>query len=61
MTEILTDQFIRTLKTQIYNFMAVTSKHVYIDKFRKIVKKKYNNIIYRRIKMKAVNVEPETC
>ena len=41
---VVTERFIRTLKTKIYKYMTSMSKNVYIDKLDDIVGQ-YNNII----------------
>ena len=53
---IVTERFIRTLKTKIYKYMASIPKKVYIDKLDDIVNE-YNNTNYRTIKMKPVDVK----
>ena len=55
---IVTERFIRTLKTKIYKYMTSTSKNVYIDKLDDLVGE-YNNI-YRTIKIKPVDVKDNT-
>ena len=55
---VLTERFIRTLKTKIYKYMTSTSKNVYIDKLDDLVGE-YNNI-YRTIKIKPVDVKDNT-
>lgn len=56
---IIAERYFGTLKTQISSSMTVISKHVHINKLRKIGKQ-CNNIIYRTIIEKPVYVEPET-
>ena len=53
---VVTERFIRTLKTKIYKYMTSVSKNVYIDKLDDIVNK-YNNTYHRTIKMKPVDVK----
>ena len=52
---IVTERFIRTLKTKIYRYMTSISKNVYIKKLDDIVNE-YNNAYHRTIKMKPVDV-----
>ena len=52
---VVTERFIRTLKTKIYKCMASVSKNVYIGKLDDIVSE-YNNT-YRTIKMKPLDVK----
>ena len=56
---VVTERFIRTLKTKIYKYMTAISKNVYIDKLDDIVKK-YNNTYHISIKMKPVDVKNNT-
>ena len=56
---VLTERFIRTLKTKIYNYMTSVSKNVYIDKLDDIVGE-YNNTYHRTIKMRPVDVKDNT-
>ena len=53
---VVSERFIRTLKTKIYKYMTSISKNEYIDKLDDIVNE-YNNTYHRRIKMKPVNVK----
>ena len=50
---VVTERFIRALKTKIYKYMTSVSKNVYIDKLDNIVNE-YNNTYHRTIKMKLV-------
>ena len=52
---VVSERFIRTLKNKIYKHMAAISKNVYIDVINDIVNK-YNNTIYRTIKIKPIDV-----
>ena len=54
------ERLIRTLKNKIYKYMTAISKNIFTDKFLEIVEK-YHNAILTSIKMKPVNVEPNTC
>ena len=56
---IVTETFIRTLKSKIYKYVTSVSKNVYIDKLDDIVGE-YNNTCYRAIKMKPVDVKDNT-
>ena len=56
---VVTERFIRTLKTKIYKYMTLVSKYVYIDKLDGIVGE-YNNTYHRTIKMTPVDVEDNT-
>ena len=56
---VVTERFIRTLKTKIYKYMTSVSKYVYIDKLDDIVGE-YNNTYHRTIKMTPVDVEDNT-
>ena len=53
------ERFIRTLKNKIYKYMTAVSKDVYVYKLNDIVYE-YNNIYYRTIKMKPVDVKDDT-
>ena len=53
---VVTERFIRTLKTKIYKCMTLESKNVYIDKLDDIVDEYYNTY-HRTIKMKPVDVK----
>ena len=57
---VVTNMFIRTLKTKIYKYMTSTSKSVYIDKLDNLVNK-FDNTYHRIIKMKPVDVKNNTC
>ena len=56
---VVAERFIRTLKTKIYKYMTSISKNVYIDKLDDIVNK-YNNTYHSTIKIKPVDVKPNT-
>ena len=56
---VITERFIRTLKTKIYKYMRAISKNVYIDKLDDIVKE-YNNKYHTSIKMEPVDVKDNT-
>ena len=52
---VVAERFIRTLKNKIFKHMAAVSKNVYFDVLDDIVNK-YNNTVYRTIKMKPIDV-----
>ena len=56
---IITERFIRTLKSKIYKYITSVSKNVYIEKLDDIVNK-YNNAYQSTIKMKPVDVKSNT-
>ena len=56
---VVTERFIRTLKTKVYKYMTSISKNVYIDKLDDVVNE-YNNTYHRTIKMKPVDVKDDT-
>ena len=56
---VIAERFIRTLKKEIYKYMASILRNVYIDKLDNIVKK-YNNTYHTSIKMKPVDVKDNT-
>ena len=56
---VVTERFIKTLKTKIYKYMTLVSKNVYIDKLDNVVGN-YNNTYHGTMKMKAVGVEDNT-
>ena len=49
------ERFIGTLKKKIFKHMTAISKNVYFDVLDDIVNK-YNNTVYRTIKMKPIDV-----
>ena len=51
---VVSERFIKTLKTKIYKYMTSISKNVYVDKLDDIVNK-YNKY-HRTIKMRTINV-----
>ena len=53
---VVTERFIRTLKTKIYKYMTSISKNVYINKLHDTVNE-YDNTYHRTIKMKPVDVK----
>ena len=56
---VVTERFIRTLKSKICKYMTSISKNVFINKLNDIVNK-YNNTYHRAIKMKPVDVKSIT-
>ena len=56
---VVSERFIRKLKTKIYKYMTLVSKNVHIDKLDNIVGE-YNNTYHRTIKMKPVDVKDDT-
>ena len=56
---VISERFIRTLKTKIYKYMTSISKNVFIDKLDDIVKE-YNNKYHTLIKMKPADVNDNT-
>ena len=57
---VVAERFIRTLKNKIFRHMTTISKNVYIDVLNDIVNK-YNNMVHRTIKMKAIDVTGDSC
>ena len=53
------ERFIRTLKNKIYKHMTAVSKNVYFDVLDDVVDK-YNNIYHKTIKMKPIDVKPNS-
>ena len=56
---VVTEKFIRTLKTKIYKYMTSVSKNVYIGKLDDIVGE-FDSTYHRTIKMKSVDVRGNT-
>ena len=52
---VVSERFIRTIKTKIYKYMTSISKNVYIDKLDDIVNE-YNSTNHRAIQMKPVDI-----
>ena len=52
-------RFIRALKNKIFKHMTSISKNVYFDVLDDIVNK-YNNTVHRVIKMKPIDVTPDS-
>ena len=57
---VVAERFIGILKTKIYKFMASILNNVYINKVDDIVNEYNNNVCYRTIKMKPVDVKDNT-
>ena len=53
------EEYIKTLKSEIYKKMIAVSKNVYIDNLSDIVNK-YNNTYHKTTKMKPVDVKNNT-
>ena len=56
---VVSERFIRTLKSKIYKYMTSVSKNVYINKLDDIVDE-YNNTYHATIKMKLIDVKDNT-
>ena len=56
---VVAERFIRTLKNKIFNHMTTVSKNVYFDVLDDIVNK-YNNTVHRTIKMKPIDITPDS-
>ena len=56
---VVAERFIRTLKSKVYKYMTAISKRLYIDKLGDVVNE-YNNLYYRTIKVKPVDVKDNT-
>ena len=52
---IVAERFVRALKSKFFKYMAAVSKIIYFDALDAIVNK-YNNAVYRTIKMKPIDV-----
>ena len=57
---VVAERIMRTLKIEIYKYMASISKAVYIDKLNDIVLK-WNNTYHSTIKIKPYDVKESTC
>ena len=53
------ERFITTLKNKIFKYMTGISKNIYIDVLDEIVNK-YNNAVHRTIKMKPIDITPDS-
>ena len=56
---VVTERFIRTLKTKMYKYMTSVSENIYINKLDNIVDE-YNNAYHRTIKMEPVDIKDNT-
>ena len=56
---VVAERFIRTLKNKIFKHMTAISKNVYFDVLDDIVDK-YDNTVHRSIKMKPIDVTPDS-
>ena len=56
---VVAERFIRNLEKKMYKYMTSVSKNVYINKLDDIVNK-YNNTYHSKIKMKHVDVNPNS-
>ena len=56
---VVAERFIRTLKNNICKYMTAISKNVYFDMLDDIINK-YNNTVYRTIKMKPIDVTSDS-
>ena len=56
---VVSERFIRNLKTKIYKYMTSVSKNVYINKLDDILNE-YNNTYHRKVKIKPVDVKGNT-
>ena len=56
---VVAERFIRTLKKKIFKHMTAISKNVYFDVLDDIVNK-YNNAVYKTIKMKPIDVTDDS-
>ena len=56
---VVAERFVRTLENTIYKHKIAVSKKVYFDVLDDIVNK-YNNTYHRTIKMKSIDVKPDS-
>ena len=56
---VVAERFIRTLKNKIFKHMRAISKNVYFDVLDDVVNK-YNNAVYKTIKMKPIDVTDDS-
>ena len=56
---VIAERFVRTLKNKIFKHMTAISKNIYFDALNDIVNK-YNNTVYRTIKMKPIEVTSDS-
>ena len=56
---VVTERFIRTLKSKIFKHMRAVSKNVYFDVLDNVVNK-YKNTVHRTMKMKPINITSDS-
>ena len=56
---VIPERFIRTLKNKLFKHMTAISKNVYFGVLDEIINK-YNNTVHRTIKMKPIDVTPDS-
>ena len=56
---VVTERFIKTLQNKIFKHVTAISKNIYFDALDDIVNK-YNNTVYRTIKMKPINATSDS-
>ena len=56
---VVAERFIRTLKNKIFKHMAAVSKNVYFDVLKDVLDK-YNYTVHRSIKMKPIDITPDS-
>ena len=56
---VVAERFIKTLKNNIFKHMTTISKNVYVDSLNDIVNR-YNNTVYKTIKMKPIDVTSDS-
>ena len=56
---VVVERFIRTLKNKIFKHMAAVSKNVYFDVLKDVLDK-YNYTVHRSIKMKPIDITPDS-
>ena len=56
---VVAERFIRMLKKQVYKYMTLITKNIYIHKLDDIVNE-YNNTYHTTIKMKPIDVKDNT-
>ena len=57
---VVTERFIRILKSKIFKHMAAVSKNVYFDVLDDLFVNKYNNAVHRPKKMKLIDVTSDS-
>ena len=56
---VVTERFIKTLKNKIFKHMTAISKNIYFNVMDEIINK-HNNTVYRTMKMKPIDVTPDS-